>query len=268
MSIDFHSEGNKDTYAGRTAQADWARAIGGMLDPVGKRVIDVGCGGGIYTRAWADLGAAHVTGVDFSQVMVDAATAESAGRANIGFQLGSADHTGLPAQSADVVFERALIHHLDDYQACFAEATRLLAPGGMLLVQDRTLDDVRLPGSAEHIRGYFFECFPRLTAFESGRRPSDAQVRQALEAAGFARIETRTLWETRKTHDRFETLALDLRARTGRSILHELNDAELDELVAFIANRIPASDAIVEKDRWTVWSANKAVRRPSGGPAA
>jgi ubiquinone/menaquinone biosynthesis C-methylase UbiE len=255
MGIDFHSEAVKDTYATRDAHADWARAIREWVDPAGKRVIDIGCGGGIYSLAWADLGAGQVTGVDFSRVMVDTAAAKAAGRANIGFRVGAADDTGLPSQSADVVFERALIHHLAEYDGCFREASRLLAAGGMLLVQDRTVDDVQLPGSAEHIRGYFFECFPRLSAFESGRRPSDARVRQALQAAGFTGIETRTLWETRKKYDDFDALARDLQARTGRSILHELNDGEIDTLVKFIADRVGGSDGIVEKDRWTLWSA-------------
>jgi ubiquinone/menaquinone biosynthesis C-methylase UbiE len=255
MSIDFHSQAIKDTYASRAAHADWAQAIGGLLQPAGKRVVDVGCGGGIYSLAWANLGAARVTGVDFSAVMVDTAARRADGRADLSFQVGAADATGLPSHSADVVFERALIHHLAEYTDCFQEAARLLVPGGMALVQDRTVDDVSLPGSAGHIRGYFFECFPRLSAFESGRRPTDARVRQALQAAGFERIESHTLWETRKTYSDFEALAADLRARTGRSILHELTDVEIDELVSFIAERIPAGESIVEQDRWTLWSA-------------
>jgi ubiquinone/menaquinone biosynthesis C-methylase UbiE len=255
MSIDFHAAGNKNTYAGRDAQPDWTRAITGIVDPRGKRVVDVGCGGGIYSQAWADLGAQRVTGVDFSQVMVDTATANAAGRGNIAFQVGAAHATGLPAGSADVVFERALIHHLKDYGDCFAEARRMLPAGGVLVVQDRTPEDTRLPGSEQHIRGYFFECFPRLLAFESGRRPADDRVRAALEGAGFGSIATYTLWETRTTHAGIEALARDIKGRTGRSILHELTDEELDRLVAYIAARVPAKGPITEKDRWTIWSA-------------
>ncbi|AOB32688.1 methyltransferase type 11 [Bordetella sp. H567] len=255
MSIDFHSETVKHTYAHREAHADWAQAMAALARPAGKRVVDVGCGGGIYSLAWADLGAATVTGVDFSEVMVATAISQANGHAGLSFRVGAADHTGLPTRSADVVFQRALIHHLADYTDCFREAARLLAPGGMLVVQDRTVEDVGLPGSERHIRGYFFECFPRLAGFESGRRPSDARVRQALQAAGFTQIESRTLWETRKTYGEFGALARDLRARTGRSILHELNDGEIGELVAFIGQRIPPGESIVEQDRWTIWSA-------------
>ncbi|WP_081873176.1 class I SAM-dependent methyltransferase [Brevibacillus laterosporus] len=42
----------------------------------GLKVLDAGCGGGIYTRAWAELGAKRVTAMDFSEVMLSAAQEE------------------------------------------------------------------------------------------------------------------------------------------------------------------------------------------------
>jgi hypothetical protein len=42
-------------------------------------------------------------------------------------------------------------------------------------------------------------------------------------------------------------VSLKLRQVTGRSILHELTDAELTALVAFIATQIPHDEPIVEK---------------------
>ncbi|MBI2738423.1 MAG: class I SAM-dependent methyltransferase [Rhodospirillales bacterium] len=255
MAIDFHSRANRNTYASRRADTGWKDAMRRIVDPSDKRVADIGCGGGIYSRAWRELGARTVTGVDFSRAMVDAAREQSAGRADVSFQQGDAAATGLPAASADIVFQRALIHHLRDYGPCFGEARRVLAPGGTLVVQDRTLDDVRLPGSAEHLRGYFFECFPRLLAIETGRRPTDAAVRAALDAAGFVKVGTTVLWEVRKVHGGWQKLEQDLAKRTGRSILHDLDDKELAELIACIDKQLPAAGPVVEKDRWTVWSA-------------
>jgi hypothetical protein len=69
-----------------------------------------------------------------------------------------------------------------------------------------------LPGSPEHMRGYFFERFPGLLAVEIGRRPTDATVRDALQATGFSAIESATLWEIRKTYDTRDTLRRDLAA--------------------------------------------------------
>jgi ubiquinone/menaquinone biosynthesis C-methylase UbiE len=256
MTIDFHDAANRGTYATRDAHAGWAEAIRSLLDPHGKRVVDVGCGGGIYARAWRDLGAARVTGVDFSAQMVATATEKSAGRDGLAFRQGQAQDTGLPAASADVVFERALIHHLPRYDACFAEAARLLVPGGRLIVQDRTPEDVQVAGAPDHLRGYFFEVFPRLLAVEAGRRPLTATVVQAMRGAGLDDVRTLTLWEVRRTYDSFDELAADLAARTGRSILHELDDTELGQLIAHMRARVPPGP-LVERDRWTIWSACK-----------
>ena len=256
MAIDFHSRANRGAYAGRHADDGWKAAIRRIVDPSGKRVVDIGCGGGIYSRAWHELGAASVVGIDFSQAMVDAAREQATGVADLSFQRGDAAATGLPPASVDIVFERALIHHLQGcYWPCFAEAHRVLAAGGTLIVQDRTPDDVRLPSSSEHLRGYFFECFPRLLAIETDRRPTDAAVRTAFEAAGFTKIEMSVLWEVRKVHRDWQEMRQELATRTGRSILHDLSDTELAGLIRYIEKRLPADEPIAEKDRWTVWSA-------------
>jgi ubiquinone/menaquinone biosynthesis C-methylase UbiE len=255
MAIDFHSWANRRSYASRRTDTGWKQAIRRIAEPSGKRVADIGCGGGIYSRAWHELGARTVTGIDFSQAMVDAAREQAAGLIDVSFRQADATATGLPTASADIVFQRALIHHLRDFGACFAEARRVLAPGGILIVQDRTPDDVRLPGSAEHLRGWFFDCFPRLLAVETARRPTDGAVRAALDAAGFTKVEACLLWEVRKVHRCRQELRQDLANRTGRSILHDLSDNELAELILYIEKRLPADGPIVEKDRWTVWSA-------------
>jgi ubiquinone/menaquinone biosynthesis C-methylase UbiE len=255
MAIDFHAKANRGTYTGRRADAGWVEAIRRIADPTGKRVADIGCGGGIYSLACRGTGAGDVVGIDFSKEMVAAARDQTAGLSHLSFRQGDATATGLPSASVDIVFQRALIHHLRGYEACFAEARRVLVPGGRLIVQDRTPADVELPGSPEHLRGYFFERFPRLLAVETGRRPTDATVRMALRAAGFRDIENVSLWEVRKIHDGVERLKQDLAACTGRSILHDLSDSELGELIAYIEARIPADDPIIEKDRWTLWSA-------------
>jgi SAM-dependent methyltransferase len=258
MPINFHSEVNRHTYDSRDSSEDWAETITQLIDPKGRRIADIGCGGGIYTEAWLDLGAQAVFGVDFSQQMVAAASKRLNDRPQASISQGDASATRLPAGSVDIVFERALIHHLENYGACFAEARRLLAPEGMFLIQDRTPADVEAAASDEHLRGYFFECFPGLMEIERSRRPDLAKVDIALNGAGFKHVATRTVWETRKIYRNFDELAQDLAARTGRSILHELDDSELQHLIAYIQARLPASGEIVEKDRWTIWASRAA----------
>ncbi len=253
MSIDFHADANRATYTGREPDPDWTAMIRAIVDPMAKRVVDIGCGGGIYSAQWAALGAALVTGVDFSEAMLSAAREANASVATLAFAKGDALATGLPDACADVVFERALIHHIADLAACFREARRLLATGGSFIVQDRTAEDCALPGAPDHPRGYFFERFPRLLDIELRRRPSGKAVIAACASASLALPTARSFWETRRVYASFAELAADLAARTGRSILHELSDDELAELIAFMRPRV-GEGPIVEKDHWTVWS--------------
>ncbi|WP_428670131.1 class I SAM-dependent methyltransferase [Reyranella sp.] len=253
-TIDFHSDSNRGTYARRKADTGWADAMTTIVNPVGKRVADIGCGGGIYSQAWHELGVSDVVGVDFSAQMVADAREEIAGLKGLAFQQGDAADTGLAPASRSIVFARALIHHLDNYEPTFTEARRVLVTGGRLIVQDRTPSDVALPGSPRHLRGWFFARFPRLLEIERGRRPTSDAVKHAMRAAGFRAVQTRHLWEVRRTYATVEDLERDLAARTGRSILHALDDDELRDLIAFIRERIGAPP-IIEKDRWTIWSA-------------
>lgn len=257
MPINFNDEQNKSTYTGRTADESWKNAIVSLIQPTGLRVVDVGCGGGIYSKAWLDLGATEVIGVDSSPTMISAAEENCTGLTNVSFHVGDATNTGLPDSSVDVVFERALIHHLSEIRSCLQEAIRILKPGGRLIIQDRTPDDILLPGSQEHIRGYFFECFPRLLEVESGRRRSTQAVLSELNEVGFQNAESFTIWETRKVYPSTNELSEDIRQRKGRSILHELSDSEIESLISFIKAQLTNSGEIVEKDRWTIWNAIK-----------
>jgi ubiquinone/menaquinone biosynthesis C-methylase UbiE len=257
MPMDFHATKNQRSYATRDVDASWRESIGKIVNPQGKRVLDIGCGGGIYAREWARLGAARVAGVDFSAAMLAEAARTCAGMANVSFHQGDARATGLPDASADLVYERALIHHVPDLAACVAEAYRLLDAGGLYLAQDRTPEDQRQPGSPAYIRGYFHECFPRLLEIKLRRRPRDGVVRAAMADAGFHDIQRGSLLEVRRVYASFAELARDLRARTERSILHELSDAELERLVAYIQARVPADAPITDASPWTLWWAMK-----------
>jgi ubiquinone/menaquinone biosynthesis C-methylase UbiE len=259
VPIDFHDAANRSTYSGRAADASWREAVLRLVDPAGAAVVDVGCGGGTYARAWHELGAGTVTGIDFSEPILEQARVEHGDLPGVTFRVGSATATGLDDASADLAFGRALIHHTPDLAAVAAEAARFLRPGGVVLLQDRTPDDVGRPGSIDHLRGWLLEIFPRLRDVENGRRPTSVAVSAALAAAGFGGVAASSLWEVRRRYDDAEEYLAELARRTGRSILHELTDPELDHLVAELRRRLPGGP-VVERDRWTIWSA----RRPPG----
>lgn len=257
MPIDFHDAAHRDSYSGRSVDPSWASAVRGMVDPAGAVVADVGCGGGTYTRAWHDLGAAMVLGVDYSAPMLDAAREAHGVLPGVDFRQGDATATGLADGCADVVFERALVHHTPDLAAVAAEAFRVLRPGGTYLVQDRTPDDVGQPASVTHPRGWLFEVFPRLLAVERQRRPDPALLAAALGRAGFEAVTTTSLWEVRRHYEDRDAYLAEIGARTGRSILHELDDGELAGLVDELRRRLPEGP-LTETDRWTIWR----TRRP------
>lgn len=257
MPIDFHAQENRKTYATRSADPAWREMVEKLADLRGKTAVDLGCGGGIYSRELVELGASSVVGVDFSASNLAGAKENCADLPMIQFQQGDAYATGLPAQTVDFVLERALIHHLDSLPRNFKEVHRILRSDGLLLVQDRTMEDVLQPPSPTHLRGYFFAQFPKLVDVEKKRRVADTAVREALQNAGFAQIFSRTFWEVRRSYAHRDEFVQDVRGRYGRSLLHELNDQEIDQLTQQLTQTIPPDIELTETDRWTIWIARK-----------
>lgn len=256
--MDFHNSNNSKTYATREADVSWYEAMQAIL-PLHdiSTALDIGCGGGIYTKALADMGIKTVIGVDFSETILHGARENGLNYQNIDFVKGNALDTKIQANSYDLLLERALIHHIDDLPSCFAEAYRLLRNNGTFVIQDRTPEDCLLEGNEHHIRGFFFEAYPELGEKEKKRRHNNDYVIDRLKTAGFKSIEVVKLWETRAAYSNKQSLLEDLRKRTGRSILHELTEKELAKLVQCIDQALPENTNIVEKDRWTIWKAKK-----------
>lgn len=257
MPINFQNPNDQFTYARREADTSWIQFIKKICDIKGKSVLDIGCGGGIYSKALAEMGASHITALDFSKKILSAAKVNLQTYKNIDFKLGNASQTELPSEQYDIVLIRAVIHHLEDIEPSFKEIFRLLKQGGTCIIQDRTPDDCLVDGSSEHIRGYFFAKYPQLIEKDISRRHSAKKVHKALKHTGFDTVTEHTLWETRRKYGTKQVLFNDLINRTGRSILHELNDNQLQDLIDYLEEKFPDHQPIVEKDRWTIWKADK-----------
>src|SRR5690349_2291471 len=128
MPIDFHAAENRYTYAHRQVDLAWKEMVQDIVVVQGKQVVDIGCGGGLYSAAFAEMGAAGVTGVDFSLEMLKSAGEQCQSHPHVLFKQGDALQTGLPSEAYDIALERAVTHHLkqSDLPACFGEALRLL----------------------------------------------------------------------------------------------------------------------------------------------
>jgi ubiquinone/menaquinone biosynthesis C-methylase UbiE len=138
------------------------------------RVVDVGCGTGTAVRQAAGR-CTSATGVDPDLAMLRLARLISAARRtrNVSWLEGSAAAVPLPDASATVVWALSSAHHWPERVAGWAEARRLLVPGGRLLVVER-LTRAGARGHAAH----------GLTGGEADRLAAD------LTEAGFIHIQT------------------------------------------------------------------------------
>ncbi|MEM6682528.1 MAG: class I SAM-dependent methyltransferase [Pseudomonadota bacterium] len=102
-----------------------------------ERILDMGCSIGHNTQPWAQTYPdAHVTGMDVSAPCLRYAHARSQSQGvPVHYKQGNAAHTDLPSGSFDLVFSSMFLHELPkkDIRGVFAEAFRLLKPGGLLL---------------------------------------------------------------------------------------------------------------------------------------
>src|SRR5215204_500973 len=107
---------------------------------VGEHVVDFGSGGGFdcFVAAGAVGPEGHVVGVDMTPEMLakSRATAKILGVGNVEFREGLLEHVPVEDQWADVVISNGVINLCADKAAIFAEAYRVLRPGGVLQFAD------------------------------------------------------------------------------------------------------------------------------------
>lgn len=98
-----------------------------------RRVVDLGSGTGLSSRAWADR-ADEVVGVEPNPAMREAAERRTP-QANVRYVEAFAGDTGLEARSADLVTCSQSFHWMEP-EPTLAEAARLLRPGGVFAAYD------------------------------------------------------------------------------------------------------------------------------------
>jgi SAM-dependent methyltransferase len=100
----------------------------------GRDVLEVGCGDGAYALAAARSGA-HVTGLDRSAAVLDAARARAKAEGfAIDLQVGDASALPFPADRFDVVLAVTVLCFVENPAQAVAEMARVLRPGGVLVL--------------------------------------------------------------------------------------------------------------------------------------
>lgn len=157
-------------------------------DISGKSVLDIGCGaGGVDIALVANHAAGHVCGVDVEDTVIAHARmriAEAGLTDRIGLAKVAPGPLPFPPRSFEVVFSKDSIVHIPDKHALMADVWRLLKPGGWFIASDWLIghDHAPSPEMAAYIKS---------EGLDFGMA-SPARYRDALMAAGFVDVETRS----------------------------------------------------------------------------
>jgi ubiquinone/menaquinone biosynthesis C-methylase UbiE len=116
---------------GKSILESYADRLG---DLAGKRVLDIGCGLGGKTVAYAEANA-RVTGVDLSEKNIAQCSAFARARGvDAAFAAGDAERLPFAGGSFDAVIANDSLEHFADPEGALAELARVLKPGGSIFL--------------------------------------------------------------------------------------------------------------------------------------
>lgn len=191
--------------------------IADHVDLAGRRIADVGCGDGGLVRALTALGAT-VTGVECgAEMLAHARAAAPAGTET--YVEGVAQALPLPDSAVERVVFMNSLHHvpMEFMDAALREAARVLAPGGIALVNEP------LP------EGDFFQVTRLVEDEEAVRADAYAAVRRACANSLF-REQAEVIYLNPVRMDSYEAFAARMglidperkaRVKDGEAVLRE-----------------------------------------------
>ncbi|NEA53415.1 class I SAM-dependent methyltransferase [Streptomyces sp. SID13666] len=164
---------------------DLARRV---ADLVPAQVLEIAAGTGVVTRAAARAlpGSVELVATDLNQAMLDHAEAVGAMRP-VRWQQADAMRLPFAAASFDVVFCQFGVMFFPDKSRAFAEARRVLRPGGTLLfnVWDRIEENEFADIVTNTLAGVYPDCPPRFLARTPHGHSDLNAISADLARAGF-----------------------------------------------------------------------------------
>ena len=104
------------------------------IDLSGGVFMDAGCGSGFSTELLLrDLAPSRVIAFDLMPEQIELARKRGLG---VDFFVGDMTRLEVEAESCDAVFVFGVLHHIPDWKKALGELARVLAPGGVLLVEE------------------------------------------------------------------------------------------------------------------------------------
>ncbi len=158
----------------------------------GEAVLDLGSGAGfdcfLAARAVGDGG--RVIGVDMTPAMLAKARANAVagGYRNIEFRLGEIERLPVADDSVDVILSNCVINLSPDKRQVFAEAWRVLRPGGRLAISD-VVAFAELPAAARRDLALHAGCISGAATI--------AEIETMLRGVGFNAIRVTPRDESR-----------------------------------------------------------------------
>jgi SAM-dependent methyltransferase len=165
------------------------------LEP-GQTVLDLGSGAGLdcFFAARKVGPTGHVIGVDMTPEMIERArsSAQRLNLPNVEFRQGYLEDLPVESNTVDVIISNCVINLSPDKSKVFAEAFRVLRPGGKLAVSD-IVTDGPLPESIKKSLSAWAGCVAG--AMEAG------EYTEMMESAGFTEISIVPVFFDRQTVD-------------------------------------------------------------------